>query len=484
LAKMLADNAAENEPNPNAMVGNQVVKISPFTAIANALSKGVASYQGVKAQNEQGQLEDEKRKYLAQALSGGGQITPEIIVNAGGDSDDLLKMAISQRMYGGSSGPVYDYLNTSKGVLRVDKRSKEAELLPYNMATADSALQGDISLQKNINKIGPVVGEDEATRYMTYGAAAGLPNNFEPALDATARVESGGNPNAISPAGAQGTYQIMPETAADPGYNMAPLPTNATEEQKRLFAAEYQLNMLKAHPEWTYGHVASAYNMGPGNVEKGRRNPDYERKIMGGVRSPTRQEKDAREIQKDVTKESLLAPIKLFQEQGKSDISVNETLNKAKAEQQAKAEDPIRIKGKQDVNDLLDKIESHYDELDKANAIQNPDKGALNNLISGVNSSDLGQYASNKLGTQAQSARNAIKSARSTLVPVIMRASGLTGSQINSEAELKQFMQSLTDPAVDIKSVKEQIETLRNLYGNPKDEKQKELEALRAKHAN
>jgi hypothetical protein len=107
MAQMLNQNAQDMQQNPNQMVGNKVVPISPFAAIANALSRVVSSYQGAKAQTEQGQLDDEKRNYLVKALSGGGQITPEIIANAGGDSDDLIKMALVNRQVQGTPGSAF-----------------------------------------------------------------------------------------------------------------------------------------------------------------------------------------------------------------------------------------------------------------------------------------------------------------------------------------------------------------------------------------
>jgi hypothetical protein len=106
-----------------------------------------------------------------------------------------------------------------------------------------------------------------------------------------------------------------------------------------------------------------------------------------------------------------------------------------------------------------------YNTLDSHNSIQNPEKSIQENLEAGVSSSGVGQYLSNKLGTYTASARNRIDSSRSTLVPAVMKASGLTGSQINSEAELRQFLKSLTDPTNDIKSVREQLKTLDKLYG-------------------
>jgi hypothetical protein len=260
--------------------------------VLNGLTNSYANYQANKATDEQAQFDDERRNNLMHALAGGKPLTAEALAQIGASYDDILNLENHRNSRVPMPSPSYvpanfkpfkegnfdGYIDESGNRIRNPFAMTEAQRNLY-----DPELQGKISLERNKNKIGPVVGEDDATRIMKYGEAAG----FEPALDATARVESGNNPNAVSPAGARGTYQIMDETADDPGYGLKPLSPNATEEQKRLFAAEYQLNMLKAHPDWTYGHVVSAYNMGPGNVEKGRRNPDYEKKIMGGVRSPT-----------------------------------------------------------------------------------------------------------------------------------------------------------------------------------------------------
>lgn len=104
------------------------------------------------------------------------------------------------------------------------------------------------------------------------------------------RVESGGDPNAVSPKGARGPMQLMPGTIRDPGFGVKPPRDNSPQENRRA-GQDYLEAMYKR-----YGDVDTAlmaYNWGPGSVDKwikGGRNPnrvpketrDYVAKITGG----------------------------------------------------------------------------------------------------------------------------------------------------------------------------------------------------------
>ena len=50
-----------------------------------------------------------------------------------------------------------------------------------------------------------------------------------------------------SPVGALGKYQIMPKTAADPGYGVKPISNlrKASEKEHKVFAESYYQAMLK-----------------------------------------------------------------------------------------------------------------------------------------------------------------------------------------------------------------------------------------------
>lgn len=110
-----------------------------------------------------------------------------------------------------------------------------------------------------------------------YGLPAGM-------LAAVQRVESGGNPRAVSPKGAQGLFQIMPATAKELGVD----PLNPAQAADG--AARYLAQNLKRFgtPEL----ALAAYNAGPGNVQKHggippfKETQNYVRKVQANMAKP------------------------------------------------------------------------------------------------------------------------------------------------------------------------------------------------------
>lgn len=78
--------------------------------------------------------------------------------------------------------------------------------------------------------------------------------------DRVLQVESNGNPNAVSPKGARGLMQIMPNTGRDPGFGITPLRNNSPEENVR-FGRDYLDAMHNRYGDPTAALVA--YNAGP-----------------------------------------------------------------------------------------------------------------------------------------------------------------------------------------------------------------------------
>lgn len=95
------------------------------------------------------------------------------------------------------------------------------------------------------------------------------PLSFETLIARQIQQESGGNPNAVSPAGAAGLMQIMPGTARDPGFGLTPMPWDQrfNPDANKAFGTAYMRAMLSRY-DGDQERALVAYNWGPGNADK------------------------------------------------------------------------------------------------------------------------------------------------------------------------------------------------------------------------
>lgn len=121
--------------------------------------------------------------------------------------------------------------------------------------------------------------------------------------------------------------------------------------------------------------------------------------------------------------------------------------------------------GRNTVSSLVSQLHDYYDQLDKNGGIVNPDKGTMANISASGQSSSLGQYIGNKVGTQNQSVRTSIEQQRPALLNAIKQATGMSAKQMDSNAELKLWLQSVTDPSQDVKANRSTLNKLDELYG-------------------
>ena len=127
-----------------------------------------------------------------------------------------------------------------------------------NVTSTFSNVFSELSASLSKQTFGPMVNQ------------AAKENNLDPKLlNAVVEQESGYNPNAISRAGATGLMQLMPETAQTLGVKN---PLNPVENIRA--GAKYLSSLLNRYQ----GNVMlalSAYNAGPGNVEKFKGVPPF-----------------------------------------------------------------------------------------------------------------------------------------------------------------------------------------------------------------
>ena len=107
----------------------------------------------------------------------------------------------------------------------------------------------------------PLMAPDGSTSAQ---GASGTTNALAGLAGAVQTVESGNNPNAVSSAGAQGLMQLMPSTAANPGFGIQPAQDGSPQENQRV-GQQYLQAMLDRYKN---GPMAlAAYNAGPGSVD-------------------------------------------------------------------------------------------------------------------------------------------------------------------------------------------------------------------------
>jgi soluble lytic murein transglycosylase len=123
------------------------------------------------------------------------------------------------------------------------------------------------------------------------------PTGFDRMTQITAQTESGSkdfNPDGsvvTSPKGAQGSMQVMPATAANPGFGIKPADLSGTPQQQAAERARVGTQYLQALVQ-KYGDPAkawAAYNAGPGAVDAALKQADTDLKtgaFRGGQPGP------------------------------------------------------------------------------------------------------------------------------------------------------------------------------------------------------
>lgn len=125
-----------------------------------------------------------------------------------------------------------------------------------------------------------------------------------------------------------------------------------------------------------------------------------------------------------------------------------------------------REKAIRDVQGTIAILRDSYDQLDKGGGITNTDKSGVTNLSAAASSSAPGQMIGKMLGTKNQSARNTIEQSRPLLMANIMRAMGITAKQLDSNAELKLWLNAATDPTLDLQANKNALDHLETMIGD------------------
>jgi hypothetical protein len=131
----------------------------------------------------------------------------------------------------------------------------------------------------------------------------------------------------------------------------------------------------------------------------------------------------------------------------------------------ADAKSQLKLAGAGDVSGMVAGLRDYYTQLGEKGSITDPSKGTIDNLIASSSSSTLGQVFGSAVGSSAQSIRNSIAQQRPLLLQAIKNATGMSAKQMDSNAELKMYLASATDPKLDLKANLDALDNIERLYG-------------------
>lgn len=257
-----------------------------------------------------------------------GQIGMSLLAGGGGPLGNaasmLMQQGMMQRLYGARSGPRLEHVGNTIGVVDpqtgqftptytapampdefqremqaggIDPTSDEGKGMLRQRAQnmADPIVQ--IPLPGGQAYVGPKSGlQDALQRLQGVSAAPGAlaPPNAPagPLAASVGRVESNNrdfNPDGspvTSSAGAKFAMQVLPSTAHNPGFGVTPAANDTAAEYDRV-GHDY-LGALQRHYGGNLREAVSAYNAGPGSVDRtiasGSPLPSqgYANKVLGG----------------------------------------------------------------------------------------------------------------------------------------------------------------------------------------------------------
>lgn len=95
----------------------------------------------------------------------------------------------------------------------------------------------------------------------------------------------------------------------------------------------------------------------------------------------------------------------------------------------------------------LKELRTIYKNLNDMGALVSPNRSTGENVLARARASGAGQMLEGTVGTQAQTERDRVNSLRPALMQSLAKATGMTGKQLDSNADVKLFMQTVTDPS-------------------------------------
>jgi hypothetical protein len=121
--------------------------------------------------------------------------------------------------------------------------------------------------------------------------------------------------------------------------------------------------------------------------------------------------------------------------------------------------------GRGALSDTLNVLAGQYNALNQGMGMPSTQNKWGSNLAAKLATTGVGQWAGQVAGTENQKARDIISQTRPLLLADIKKATGMTASEMNSNAELQMWLSVATDPAKGYEANMEALKNLENKFG-------------------
>jgi len=234
-------------------------KQANFNAIA---AKNQAAYAFAKSRG----ATDEQLAGLAQEMQANPHADLTGIVNQFGEyAWDKTKFDTTNNQWNQNFNENQRQFNLRQNL---DERQFNLQTTQAQINAAKDYAAGETPVTQSIDANGNVVTTGGGNKIAQY--AAQLSPIFQGQLKAESNFTHRKADGSLtrSPAGALGIAQIMPKTAAQPGYGMKPINLETTSAEEQIAWANEYRNRIQKYHSFTDDQATAAYNAGAGKVQK------------------------------------------------------------------------------------------------------------------------------------------------------------------------------------------------------------------------
>ena len=139
--------------------------------------------------------------------------------------------------------------------------------------------------------------------------------------------------------------------------------------------------------------------------------------------------------------------------------------NIGQKQEKAQEKSDAKTQAKQQLSDVVGQLKSSYDTLLEGGGITSTATGGRENIGAKMGTSAVGQFMGSALGTKNQEQRQIIEQTRPLLLNLIKEATGMSASQMNSNAEMQMYLKAATDPKLSYEANVKALQNLDKTFG-------------------